>query len=248
MKSSSSIKVFFALILTLALVSAISILLPQGNLVAPEMPAKTLPPKSVMLIVTFFGICIAYGGLGFIGLKLSRKLGFPDIIDPKISNKQRFFISAVIGIFCGLFLILADTLFSKFNPLGPLPHPPFPMSITASIAAGIGEETIFRLFFIPFWMWLISFVILKKRYKNQIFWLVNIFSALAFAAGHFPSVMVLIKVKTFAEIPPVMITEMFLLNGVISILAGYYLRKFGFLTAVGIHFWADIVWHVLWGN
>ena len=30
-------------------------------------------------------------------------------------------------------------------------------------------------------------------------------------------------------------------------LRGDYFRKYGFLAPVGIHFWADIVWHVLWG-
>jgi len=39
----------------------------------------------------------------------------------------------------------------------------------------------------------------------------------------------------------------FLLNGLMSIFAAYYFRKYGFLAPVGIHFWADIVWHVLWG-
>jgi hypothetical protein len=38
-----------------------------------------------------------------------------------------------------------------------------------------------------------------------------------------------------------------LLNWVISIFAAYYFRKYGFLAAVGIHFWTDIIWHVIWG-
>jgi hypothetical protein len=24
-------------------------------------------------------------------------------------------------------------------------------------------------------------------------------------------------------------------------------KKYGFLAPVGLHFWTDIVWHVLWG-
>ncbi|GAH57810.1 unnamed protein product, partial [marine sediment metagenome] len=38
-----------------------------------------------------------------------------------------------------------------------------------------------------------------------------------------------------------------LLNGVVSLFAAYYFRKYGFLAAVGIHFWTDVVWHVVWG-
>ncbi|GAG07802.1 unnamed protein product, partial [marine sediment metagenome] len=82
---------------------------------------------------------------------------------------------------------------------------------------------------------------------NQVFWVVSIFSALAFALGHFPSVMILFGLNTIQEIPFTLISEIILLNGVISIFAAYYFRKYGFLAAVGIHFWTDIIWHVLWG-
>ncbi|GAH21954.1 unnamed protein product, partial [marine sediment metagenome] len=190
---------------------------------------------------------ILYGGLGLVGLKLSRRLGFPDIWDPKISNKQRFLIPALIGSGIGIFLILADAILSRFHTLGPLPHPPFPTSIVASAAAGIGEELMFRLFFLSFGVWLISYVILKKRWQNQIFWMIAIFSALAFALAHIPSVMLLFGFNGINEIPLALMGEIILLNGVVSLFAAYYFRKFGFLAAVGIHFWTDVVWHVIWG-
>jgi membrane protease YdiL (CAAX protease family) len=119
---------------------------------------------------------------------------------------------------------------SQFHTLGPLPHPPFPTSLLASAVAGIGEEIIFRLFFISFWVWLISYVILKKKLQTQIFGIVVIFSALAFAAGHIPSVMILFGLNTINEIPPALMGEIILLNGVLSLFAGYYFRNFGFLV------------------
>ena len=131
--------------------------------------------------------------------------------------------------------------------MGPLPHPPFPTSLVASAVAGIGEELIFRLFFISFWVWVISYVILKKRWQNQIFWIIAIFSALAFALGHIPSVMILFGLNTVNEIPLALMGEIILLNGVVSLFAAYYFRKFGFLAPVGIHFWTDVVWHVVRG-
>ena len=96
-------------------------------------------------------------------------------------------------------------------------------------------------------MWLVSFVILKRRCQNQIFWIIAILSALAFAFGHIPSVMLLFGLNAVNEFPPALLSEIILLNGVLSIFAAYYFRKFGFLAAVGIHFWADIIWHVIWG-
>lgn len=243
-KVSLSIKIYIGLIITLAILAAINVFLPH----VAFLPTQTLPAsKSVLALVNAAVMLILYGGLGFLGLKLSEKLGFTDIWDLKISNKQRFLVPALIGVGIGIFFILIDVIFSKFHALGPFPHPPFLSSILASAVAGIGEEVIFRLFFISFWVWLISHVILKKRWQNQIFWIVTFFSALAFALGHFPSVMILFGLNSIQEIPFILISEIILLNGVISFFAAYYFRKFGFLAAVGIHFWTDVVWHVIWG-
>jgi hypothetical protein len=32
-----------------------------------------------------------------------------------------------------------------------------------------------------------------------------------------------------------------------SLVAAWYFKKSGFLAAVGVHFWADIAWHVVFG-
>jgi len=246
-KLSLSIKIYIGLIITLAVLAAINVFLPQGSFL-PILPSQELPAsKPLMALVNAFIMLIFYGGLGFLGLRLSQKLGFAEIWDSKVSNKQRFLIPALIGIAIGVFFIFADVTLSKFHTLGPLPHPPFPTSFVTSAVAGIGEEIIFRLFFISFWVWLISYVILKKRWQNQIFWIVAIFSALAFAFGHIPSVTILFGLKTINQIPLALMGEIILLNGVLSLFAAYYFRKFGFLAPVGIHFWTDVVWHVIWG-
>ena len=243
-KVSLSIKIYIGLIVTLAILAAINVFLPQGAF----LPAQKLPAsKPILALVNAAIMLILYGGLGFTGLKLSQKIGFADIWDLRVSNKQRFLIPALVGGGIGIFFILADVIFSKFHVLGPIPHPPFPSSIVASATAGIGEEVIFRLFFISFWVWLISYIILKKRWQNQVFWIVTFFSALTFALGHFPSVMILFGLNTIQEIPFVLISEIILLNGIVSLFAAYYFRKYGFLAAVGIHFWTDVVWHVIWG-
>ncbi len=239
-----SLKIYIGLILTLAILAAVNIFLPQGAF----LPTQTLPAsKPVLALVNAAIMLILYGGLGFLGLKLSQKIGFANIWDLKVSNKQRFLIPALVGGGIGIFFILADLIFSKFHTLGSIPHPPFPTSFVTSATAGIGEEVIFRLFFISFWVWFVSYIILKKRWQNQIFWIVTLFSALAFALGHFPSVMILFGFNTIQEIPFVLISEIILLNGVISFFAAYYFREYGFLAAVGIHFWTDIIWHVIWG-
>ncbi|MFH1638859.1 MAG: CPBP family glutamic-type intramembrane protease [Chloroflexota bacterium] len=242
---SLSLKIYVGLVLALAISNAIQIFLPFYQ---DLMPSEALPASKPVLALANAGIAVVlYGGLGFIGLKLAERLGFAAIYDPDVTNRQRFLTPGMVGAGLGIFLIVADLIFSRFNGIGALLHPPFPSSIFASLSAGIGEEIMFRLFFIPLWVWLISFVILRRRWQKQVFWVVSVLSAFAFAAGHFPALMILYDFKTVSEIPLVLTFEIILLNGVISIFAAYYMRKYGFLAAAGIHFGTDIVWHVIWG-
>ncbi|MCB0196197.1 MAG: CPBP family intramembrane metalloprotease [Anaerolineae bacterium] len=242
---SPSVKIYIALVVVLSILTAINAFLPQGDFALPDQEIPLSKP--VIALVNAVTALLLYGGLGFIGLKLSQKLGFSDLWDDSVSNQQRFLLPAVVGIGIGLFFIVVDLLLSQFHTLGPVPHPPFPTSIIVSAIAAIGEEIIFRLFFIPFWVWLIAFIILRKRWQEPVFWIVALFSALAFALGHIPSAMVLFGITEISAVPPVLLLEIMLLNGVLSLFAAHYFKKHGFLAAVGIHFWVDVVWHVIWG-
>lgn len=244
-KLSLSIRIYCGLILALAILAAVSVFLPafQGLVPQQELPAS----KPVLALANAGIMLILYGGLGYLGYILSQNLGFADIWDEGVTNRQRFLVPALVGAVVGVFLILGDAVFSRFHDLGPLPHPPFLTSIVASATAGIGEEVIFRLFFVSFWMWLILRVILKGRGREPVFWIVAVFSALAFAFMHLPATMLLFDFATLAEVPKALLGEMVVLNGVVSIFAAYYFRKYGFLAPVGIHFWTDVVWHVVWG-
>lgn len=235
---------YLSLVLVLTAMAVLNLFLPQGELLLDQpLPA----PRWLMALATGGIYLIIYGGLGLIGLKLARKLDFAELWDPAISNRQRFLLPALLGAGLGLFFIPVDTLFSAWHGLGPLPHPPFPTSIVASIAAGIGEEIIFRLFFISFWVWLVSAVVLKGSWQGPIFWIVAVISGLAFAMAHLPSVMIVMGFDSIQAIPAPLIVELVLLNGLLSLLAAHYFRIYGFLAAVGIHFWTDVVWHVIWG-
>lgn len=241
---SKSTKTYWLLVAILAFFTGISILyLPSQLMTAQEMPA----PAPVIALANVAIVLFVYGGLGYAGLRLSRVIGFADIWDEKVSNRQRFFIPAVAGVVIGLFFIATDLVITQFYTVDALIHPEFPLSIVASITAAIGEEIIFRLFFIPFWLWLISWKLLQQRYFEPLFWILAVLSALLFAAGHIPSAMALLGLDSAGQIPPIILGEILLLNSVLSIPAAYYLRRYGFLAAVGIHFWTDIVWHVLYG-
>lgn len=247
MKLSTSTRIYVGLVVALAVLAAANVFLPQGSFL-PSLPQQELPAsKPVLAIATAAIVLVLYGGLGYLGLRLSPRLGFAGLWDSSVSNRQRFLIPAMVGAGLGVFFIIADTAFRHASSLDPLPHPPFPTSLVASASAGIGEEIIFRLFFIPFGVWLVSHVILRRRGRNQVFWAVSVLSAVAFAAAHIPSMMIVLGFEAIGEIPAGLMAEIVLLNGVLSLFAAYYLRKSGFLAPVGIHFWTDIVWHVIWG-
>jgi hypothetical protein len=77
-------------------------------------------------------------------------------------------------------------------------------------------------------------------------WIGNTIAALAFGAAHLPSIMLLLGVSSPSAVHPLILSELFLLNGVVGLVAGERYMKVGLVAAVGIHFWTDIVWHVVW--
>ncbi|HMA05103.1 MAG TPA: CPBP family glutamic-type intramembrane protease [Methanomicrobiales archaeon] len=241
---SLSTKILLLLDGILAILTGIYVLSPQY----PISPAQPFPaPLPVLAVVSAVGIFILYGALAFIGLKLARRLGLPEIWDAEVSNRDRFLAPAIRGVGIGLFFIAADLLFRNFNSLGAIIHPPFPSSLIASATAGIGEEMIFRLFLISLGTWIVSTKILKGERQDQVFWAVAVFSALLFGFSHLPALMILFGLPSFQQVPPVFLAEVLLLNGVLSLAAASFFKKSGFLAAVGVHFWADVVWHVLFG-
>jgi len=243
-KLSPSTAVFIGLAVLNAILAAAATFMPQGTaVVMPEGETDLLP----IALLNGAMVLVLYGGLGYVGLRLTRTLGYPDLLDTRVTTRQRFVNPCIAGLWLGLLFIIADNIFSRFHQYGPLPHPPFPTSIVASLSAGIGEEMVFRLFFIPLLVWLVSRVVLKGAQERVTFWNAAIFSAVFFAAGHIPAVMYLLDVGTLSELPAAMMAEIFLLNGILSLVAAYFLRRSGYLAAVTVHTSADIVWHVIWG-
>jgi len=247
MDKRRSLAIFIGLMVLYGILTGLNVFLSQGDYVATMPPAQMPAPLPVVALVAGAGVLVVYGALGLIGLFLWRKLGLPELWDSRVTNRQRFLIPAIAGAVVGIVLIVGDLVFRSFNGIGPFPHPPFPTSLVASLAAGIGEETVFRLFFISLWTWLVSRVILRGRFQPAVYWVVSVFSAIAFGMSHLPSIMFLKGWTTMSQVPPALMIELLLLNGIMSLVGAYYFRKYGFLATAGVHFWADIVWHVIWG-
>jgi membrane protease YdiL (CAAX protease family) len=117
----------------------------------------------------------------------------------------------------------------------------------ASLSAGIGEEILFRGFVFGLWGFLVNWLFKRFVGRDVTLWIANVLAALAFGAGHLGTVLLLTGASSPAELNPVLLVEVFLLNGVMGLIAGQRYMKDGLVAAAGIHFWADVVFHVLYG-
>lgn len=237
---------YAATVLLLAVTAAVMALHP-GGLAFQGMPSEMPAPPSVIAGAIFVLMLAVYGGLGLVGLRLSERLGFAGTLDPTVTPAQRFGVPAAAGFALSVGFVVLDVAFAPLHGLGRIPHPPFPMSLGASLTAGIGEEILFRLFFVTFWVWLVSEVLLRGRARGAVFAGVTAVSAVLFTVAHAPAVMFLFGLQGVRDIPAALALQLLLLNGSLSVFAAHFLRTRGFLAAAGVHFWADVGWHVVWG-
>lgn len=209
------------------------------------LPARDLAPWLLGLASAGI-VLVLYGLAGLAGYWFARRLGLPGVYRSGAGWQELFWTPLLIGAVIGVILILGDRLFAWAGDLAGLPHPTFPFSIVASATAGIGEEIMFRSFVLGLWAFLLNLLLRRWRLTKLALWIANVIAALAFAAGHLPTVMVLYQVTSPADLPPLVLAEIFVLNTTMALPAGWRYMTSGLVAAIGIHFWADVVWHVLW--
>jgi membrane protease YdiL (CAAX protease family) len=192
-------------------------------------------------------VLVVYGLLGLAGIWFARKLGFPGIYSEDGNWRRWFFIPLLLGLVCGVMLIIGDVLFAPFNNYGRFVHPQFPMSIFASLSAGIGEEIMFRGFVFGLWGLLLNWLFKRFNGRTVALWIANLIAALAFGAGHLGTILFLTGASSLAELSPVLLVEVFILNGIVGLIAGERYMKDGLIAASGVHFWTDVVFHVIYG-
>jgi hypothetical protein len=152
----------------------------------------------------------------------------------------------LLGLGIGVIFVIADRILVAAGLGEGFPHPAFPFSMIASATAGIGEENLFRSFVMGLWAFLLNLLLRHWTTTQVALWAGNIIAALAFSVSHIPGIMVILGVTNPAEIPTLIIVEIFLLNSIVSLVAGERYMRNGLVAAMGIHFWTDIVWHVIW--
>ena len=107
------------------------------------------------------------------------------------------------------FWYLGDMLFTPINDFGRFPHLAFPVSILASLSAGIGEEIAFRGFVFGLWALILNWVFKRFNGRRVALWIANLIAALAFGAGHLGSAMMLTGAASIADLSPILLLEVF---------------------------------------
>lgn len=249
MNHRRQLTVFFTLLLVYALAAfATYAFFVQELAASVGVPLPELGvPDAVLGLANAGIVLIVYGLLGLAGYWFARRLGLPGILSTEGNWRRWFLIPLGLGLICGVVFVIGDLLFAPINGFGRMVHPGFPVSILASLSAAIGEEIAFRGFVFGLWALILNW--LFRRFDGRIaaLWIANLIATLLFGASHFGTVLFLTGATSLAQLSPVLITEILLLNGILGIIAGQRTMKDGLVAAAGVHFWADVVFHVVWG-
>lgn len=237
-----------ALLVIYALLAAVAIALtPPEQFASPGgVPTAALPmPKWQLALANAVIVLVAYGLFGLAGLWFARRLGLPRVYREGAGWSSLLISPLLLGSAVGAALVIADRLFSNLGGGQGFPHPAFPLSLVASGAAAMGEEILFRGFVMGLWAFLFGILLRGWRGRRAALWIGNALAALAFSAAHIPAAMILLGVSMPAAIPPIARVEILVLNSLLGLVAGERYMRDGLVAAMGVHFWADVVWHVL---
>lgn len=184
------------------------------------------------------GMMLFVSVIGFIGLKLAQKTDFPDIWDKDISNKQRIIIPAFYGVFFALIQIILVTVQNM-----KIPMVSFPLSVPVYMSVGILSEIVLHFVPVVFLYWLVANIILKNKWKVQVFWAVAILVSL-----WEPILQILVMHKMGMLNNLLMAVLPFILVFAANIIPITFLRKYGFLSAVIWRLSNYLLWHIIWGG
>ncbi len=187
--------------------------------------------------------------LGLIGVVLADRTGFPTAWDRRVSNWQRLLIPVLVGGGIGALAVAIDLLTGGSEAVARATDQPsfnidFPGSLLAYSAGGILVDVQYRLFTVPFLLWLISSVLLRGRGQVPTFW-------------------VLAAVSTLFE-PLLQGVGLFIMGGgaiTIGMLAAYmvtaislnvaqvlFYRRYGMVASILVRQAYYLVWHIAYGN
>ncbi len=187
--------------------------------------------------------------LGLVGVVLAERTGFPAAWDPHVPNRQRLLIPTLVGLGIGALAVVIDLLTGGSDAVARATGQPsfnidFPGSLLAYSAGGILVDVEYRLFTVPFLLWLISGALLRGRGRVPTFW------ALAAASTLFEPLLQGVGlfitgggVITMGMLAAYMVTAIAL-----NLAQVHFFGRSGFVASVLVRQADYLVWHIAYGN
>jgi hypothetical protein len=213
------------------------------------------PPIAIGPVAAIFTwqIIIIFGLLGLIGVWLADRTGFMPALDSRVSNRQRYWIPLLVGAGIGAAASLLDfvtkgTQFIAANMGVESFNTDYPLSLFVYTGGTVIVESLFRLFPLPVLLWLISYVVLKKRWQEQTFWALAILLALLEPLFQLIGQMTPEVMGNFWPFFVALFLPMLLTNYPMGVAQAYVFRRYGFLASFTLRMGFYIIWHIVYGS
>lgn len=226
----SSIAVWLALVAFLAIVKVTLDLFFPYAFAAPDQAA-------LFQWASLAAISVA----GLIGVVLSRRTGFPEAWDERISNRQRILIPVLLGLAFSVIPVVLDSA-THYTRLIDARHglaqqyTGFIPMLLGFTGGAIIVEVVYRLLPIPLLLWLFS-LILKRKGQERIFWILAVLTS---------AIEPLTSIQDMQVIPglvmPVVAANIYAFNFAQAAM----FRKYGFLAAILVRAAFYVVWHAVY--
>ena len=214
-----------------------------------------LPPLEIDTVAMIFawGNIVIFSLVGLAGVWLADRTGFMPALDPRVSNRQRYLIPLLIGGIIGTLALLLDLMTQSSQRLAELMgessfNTDFPASLFVYTGGTVLIEAIFRLFIFPALLGLISYVILKKRWQEQIFWGLAILLSLLEPLGQFSGQLGYAPSADPLQFFLAFSYPYFVVNYILALSQAYVFRTYGFLASFTLRIGYYIIWHIVYGS
>ena len=174
--------------------------------------------------------------LGYVGVWLAPRAGFPELMANEITNGKRFVVPALAGMVLALPIIVIDMVYVLPEGL----NVAFPHSIPFYMLGGVYVEVTQHLLPLTVLIWIISTLLLRGRGRSQVFWAVAVLAALIEPVGQ-------IATGVFDSYPRHLYVVAGVLIFAVNLIQLDLFRRFGFMAMLMFRMGLYMIWHVAWG-
>jgi hypothetical protein len=223
-----SLVIYLALMVYLVLVKVVLELASVEEVLSAQATAFSWP---VIGFLALAGGCAVW---------LAPRTGLPDLRNPSISPRKWLLLPAGVGLGLGVINLTLAAFTGSAQIMAeaanvPSINVPFPESILFYSGGAIVVEALYRLILITLPLWLIANVILRKRGRAPVFWVLALLTSLlepagliGFLAGH-PYLMLVMAVGGYG----------------INIFEAWLFWRYGFLAPLVFRLAYYLVWHIV---